>query len=99
MTDAVVVVAWLAILLVPVALMLCLVAIQHWRDAPEEVMGDDPTKRAADAKRIALGQDHEMRYWTRRLDCTEDELREAVAAVGHMVTDVEAWLERRRAKA
>ena len=56
-------------------------------------MADDLTNRgSADRKRIALKQEHEVRYWTKALGVSEQRLREAVAAVGHMADDVRAWL-------
>jgi hypothetical protein len=55
-------------------------------------MADDLTKRGpADRKRISLTEDWEVRYWTKHFDCSEEDLREAVAKVGHMVTDVEGY--------
>lgn len=37
---------------------------------------------APDRDRINLGEDYEVRYWTRALDVTEAQLREAVKAAG-----------------
>lgn len=55
-------------------------------------MADDKSKRGpADRKRISLTEDYEVCYWTERFGCSEDDLRAAVAAVGHMVTDVEGY--------
>ena len=46
-------------------------------------MPDDTTQRGAqDRARINVNEDHEIRYWTQALGVTEEELREAVAAVG-----------------
>ena len=45
-------------------------------------MKDDPKKSALDQRSIAVEQEHELRYWTKVLSCTEEELRDAVAAVG-----------------
>ncbi len=59
-------------------------------------MSDDLTDRGpADAARVALSQPWEVAYRCRVWNCTEDELREAVAAVGVMVADVEAHLAKR----
>jgi hypothetical protein len=53
-------------------------------------MADDLKNRGpADRKRISLEEAHELRYWCGRFACTEDELRAAVAEVGHMAADVE----------
>lgn len=35
-----------------------------------------------DRARIALGEEHEVRYWTHKWGITRDELAEAVAAIG-----------------
>jgi hypothetical protein len=55
-------------------------------------MSDDPNKHAHDAKLISLEEDHELAYWTGALGVSADELREAVAAVGHSAKAVRAWL-------
>ena len=34
--------------------------------------------------RISLSTENEVRYWTKALDCTDEQLREAIAAVGPM---------------
>ncbi len=58
-------------------------------------MPDDLTKTAPqDAKRINLGQPHEISYWCRALDCTPTELRDAVRAVGDSVAAVRVYLSR-----
>jgi hypothetical protein len=36
-----------------------------------------------DRSRINLDQAYEVRYWSKQLGCTEDELREAVRKVGN----------------
>jgi hypothetical protein len=52
-------------------------------------MADDPNQRGgADRKRVSLEQEHEVRYWTKELGVSEQQLREAVRAVGPMVDDV-----------
>lgn len=56
-------------------------------------MSDDTNNRGpADRARISVEQDHEVRYWTQALDCTEEQLREAVAAVGPSVDEVRQHL-------
>ena len=56
-------------------------------------MPDDlKKKRPQDAKRISLSQPHEVRYWCKRFNCSESELREAVEAVGDSVALVRAYL-------
>lgn len=52
-------------------------------------MSDDPNRRGpADRARINVNEPHEVRYWTGELACTEQQLRDAVAAVGVMADDV-----------
>lgn len=56
-------------------------------------MPDDLTNRGqADRLRINVNEHHEVLYWTEALECTEQELRDAVAAVGVMAKDVRAHL-------
>jgi hypothetical protein len=52
-------------------------------------VADDPNQRGgADRQRVSLEQEHEVRYWTKELGVSEQQLREAVRAVGPMVDDV-----------
>jgi hypothetical protein len=53
-------------------------------------------RRPQDSSRIALEQEHELRYWTQRLGCTEEELREAVSNVGNGANAVREYLESKR---
>lgn len=54
-------------------------------------MSDDLTKRgAADARRVNVEEPWEVRYWTAKFGCTEEELRLAVKMVGTLVADLEA---------
>ncbi|MBB1598910.1 DUF3606 domain-containing protein [Variovorax sp. UMC13] len=56
-------------------------------------MADDKSIRGpADAARVNLNEEHELRYWTRSLGVTEAKLRSAVAAAGVMSKDVRAYL-------
>lgn len=45
-----------------------------------------------DRDRISLGEDHDVRDWMAFLGVSEDELREAVDAVGNSVDAVRAYL-------
>ncbi|CAB3841028.1 DUF3606 domain-containing protein [Achromobacter mucicolens] len=46
-------------------------------------MSDDLNQRGAqDRSRINVNESHELRYWTKELGVTEDQLRAAVQAVG-----------------
>lgn len=58
-------------------------------------MTDDPKKTALDRKLISLEEPHEVRDWAMSLGCTEDELREAVKAVGHSARAVREYLGRK----
>ncbi|WP_293868234.1 DUF3606 domain-containing protein [uncultured Alsobacter sp.] len=56
-------------------------------------MADNPEIRGAqDRSRINLHQDHEVRYWTKALGVTEDQLRATVARVGSSAEKVRAEL-------
>lgn len=58
-------------------------------------MSDDPNERGpADAKRINIHEDYEVRYWTKKFRCSPSELRAAVLAVGVMAADVEAHFKK-----
>ena len=46
-------------------------------------MADDPRNTGSpDRDRVALEQEHELRYWTERFGVSEQRLRDAVAQVG-----------------
>ncbi len=45
-----------------------------------------------DANRIDIHDDNEVRNWTTALDCTEAELKQAVAAVGTYADKVRQYL-------
>ena len=56
-------------------------------------MSDDTSKRGpADRSRVALGEEHEVRYWTRELGASREELEEAVKSVGHSADKVREHL-------
>lgn len=58
-------------------------------------MADNPNYiDGRDDSRINVNQAHEVRYWTGTWGITEAILRQAVAAVGVLVVNVEAWLRR-----
>jgi hypothetical protein len=59
-------------------------------------MSDDLSDRGpADAARVDISQPHELRYWTRTLGCSEQELRAAVAAVGEVAEEVREYFRDR----
>ena len=47
-----------------------------------------------DQLRIYVEEPHDVRYWTQRLGCSEQQLREAVAKAGAMAKDVRTILGR-----
>lgn len=52
-------------------------------------MSDDKTNRGpADAQRINVNEEYEVRYWTKTLGVSEEKLRDAVKKVGVMTADV-----------
>ena len=56
-------------------------------------MSDDMAKRGSqDRSRIALGEEHEVRYWTQKLGVSREQLEEAVRAVGNSAAKVEEHL-------
>lgn len=60
------------------------------------MMADDLKNRGAqDRSRIALNEDHEVRYWTGALNCTRQQLEAAVAAVGNSADKVREYLRKK----
>ena len=60
-------------------------------------MSDDKSKAGpADAARINVNEDYEVRYWTHALGISEEQLREAVKRAGVMAVDVRAELRRKK---
>jgi hypothetical protein len=56
-------------------------------------MPDDTSKfRPADPQRINVREDYEFRYWLKVLNCTPNDLRDAVKAVGASVDAVKVHL-------
>ncbi len=52
-------------------------------------MPDDLTKRgSADRSKIAMHEEHEVRYWTKHLGVSRDELQRAVDKVGNSAAAV-----------
>jgi hypothetical protein len=57
-------------------------------------MSDDKTKRSPqDASRIAMGEDYEVDYWTRRFGVSREVLQAAVNAAGNRADAVERNLK------
>lgn len=60
-------------------------------------MTDDKSNRGpADAHRINVNEDHELRYWTKALGVSAERLRAAVEEVGVMADDVRAELRQKK---
>jgi hypothetical protein len=58
-------------------------------------MADDTSKRGGpDRARINTNQEYEVRYWTKELGVSEDELKRAVASAGNTVTAVRDYLRK-----
>lgn len=55
-------------------------------------MTDNKKQTGRDRKLISLEQDYEVRDWTQSLSCTEEELREAVNAVGNSAEKVREYI-------
>lgn len=56
-------------------------------------MSDNKDQRGGqDRERISLGEDYEVRDWSRKFGVTEDQLRAAVGKVGDRAEDVEREL-------
>ncbi len=59
-------------------------------------MSDDLSNRGEpDRSRININEPHEVRYWTGRLDVSEEDLRKAVAEVGVSAQQVAEHLGKR----
>jgi hypothetical protein len=59
-------------------------------------MADDKTKTGAqDRSRIAIGEDHEVTYWTKKFRVSKETLAEAVMAVGSSAQAVADFLNKR----
>ena len=58
-------------------------------------MGDNKTKTAPqDAARVNVNEDYELEYWSKRFDCSRDELKAAVKQVGVSADAVEGFFKR-----
>ena len=52
-------------------------------------MVDDRTKRGSqDRSKISMSEEHEVRYWTKHLGVTKEELQKAVDKVGNSAAAV-----------
>ena len=56
-------------------------------------MSDDTSKRwGQDRSRIAMGQEHDVRYWTEKFGVSKERLEEAVNKVGNSTDKVREYL-------
>ena len=60
-------------------------------------MPDDSIASRGEAQRIDITRQQDLREWSRKLDVSEDQLKEAVKAVGPRASDVEDHLKGSRA--
>jgi hypothetical protein len=58
-------------------------------------MDDKDKVGGQDRSRINTSEDYEVQYWSEKLGCSAEELKEAVAAVGSSVDRVEEYLSNR----
>jgi hypothetical protein len=65
-----------------------------WYRLRETTMADDPSKRGPhDRSRINTSEDYEMRYWSRKLGVSPEQLKAAVRKVGSSVKAVDRELK------
>lgn len=58
-------------------------------------MSDDKSKAGkADRSRINVDQEYELRDWSKKFECTPEELKQAVQKVGPMADDVKKALNK-----
>ena len=58
-------------------------------------MSDNPNKKGAQERsRISTSEDYEVRYWSKKLGVSPDELKAAVKKVGNSAAAVEKELRR-----
>jgi len=53
---------------------------------------DTETRSGQDRERINVNQDYELRYWTKELGVSAEQLKQAVDAVGDRVEKVREYL-------
>ncbi len=57
------------------------------------MMPDDLTKKAQpDRSKIAMGEEHEVKYWTKHLRVSREKLQEAIDKVGNSAAAVKKQL-------
>ncbi|MEH2511249.1 Mg2+ and Co2+ transporter CorA [Nitrobacteraceae bacterium AZCC 1564] len=58
--------------------------------------GDGNNRGQPDRSKVNVNEPYEVRYWMDRLRCTEEELKNAVRAVGVNVSAVEDFIEKKK---
>jgi hypothetical protein len=59
-------------------------------------MSDDTANRGMpDRNEISLKEDYEVRYWTKELGVSKEELERAATAVGHSAAKVREYLKKK----
>jgi hypothetical protein len=61
------------------------------------IMEQTARRAPKDYAYVDLDDDYERWYWRKRFDCSEQQLREAVRAVGAAPPNVAAWIAVKRA--
>lgn len=60
-------------------------------------MADDKTKtQPQDAKRVNVNEPYELRDWSKKFGCTEEQLRNAVKNVGTSAEKVAEYLKKKK---
>jgi hypothetical protein len=60
-------------------------------------MPDNKEKtRPQDAKRINVHEEYELRDWSKKFGCTQEELKQAVEKAGTSAEKVEEYLKKKR---
>lgn len=59
-----------------------------------DVSDDRNDRSPVDLSRINLNDDHQMRYWSKALGVTEEELKRAIKGVGPLTRAVRAFLNK-----
>jgi hypothetical protein len=61
----------------------------------EVTMADDKTKKGpADASKVNVHEDYEVRYWSNKFGCTPQQLKDAVKKAGTGAASVEKELKK-----
>ena len=60
-------------------------------------MSDDRQETGKDRQLVSIQEDYERRDWARSMGCSEEQLTQAVAAVGHSADKVRQYLRNQKA--